>query len=97
MDENENSCDWYDVACGAKWWVDEIKALALWFYDQLLQGFLSLINVIPVPEFMANPANFTLPGDVLYWTSLFKVGWGLSVVVSAYLARFILRRIPLIG
>lgn len=34
---------------------------------------------------------------VAYFLSLFQVGYGLSLVLAAYLARFILRRIPFIG
>jgi hypothetical protein len=38
-----------------------------------------------------------LPGDLVYFTTLFEVNYGLSVVFGALIARFALRRIPVIG
>lgn len=55
---------------------------------------LSLINVSPLPlvELFAQ-----LPDSVWYFLNLFQVPTGISLMVSAIIARFIIRRIPLIG
>jgi len=38
-----------------------------------------------------------IPSSVWYFLDLFKFSLGFSMVVSAYVARFIIRRIPVIG
>ncbi|HDL5700272.1 DUF2523 domain-containing protein [Glaesserella parasuis] len=38
-----------------------------------------------------------LPNDVWYFLELFKVPFGISLYLSAMVARFIIRRIPIIG
>ncbi|CAM2911371.1 DUF2523 domain-containing protein [Glaesserella parasuis] len=38
-----------------------------------------------------------LPNDIWYFLELFKVPYGLSLYISAMLARFIIRRIPVVG
>lgn len=38
-----------------------------------------------------------LPNDIWYFLELFKIPFGLSLYISAMLARFIIRRIPVVG
>ncbi|UMO89587.1 DUF2523 domain-containing protein [Pectobacterium sp. PL64] len=55
---------------------------------------LSLVNVSPLPliELFGQ-----LPDSVWYFLNLFQVPTGIAMMVSAIIARFIIRRIPLIG
>lgn len=91
------SCEWYDITCGLKWIGDELKSFFLWAYDGVISGFASMIEAIPVPDFLANMQTFSLPPGVAYFASAFEIPWGIAIVVTAYTARFILRRIPVIG
>lgn len=93
----ENECSWYDPSCALKWLADELKAFFLWLYDSILSGFAALLEMIPVPEFMANVGTFSLPSGVAYFASAFELPFAMGVIVAAYTARFILRRIPVIG
>jgi len=38
-----------------------------------------------------------LPDTIIYWLNLFQFSYGASLVISAYLTAFIIRRIPVIG
>lgn len=38
-----------------------------------------------------------LSSVVLYFFSIFKVGTGLQLILAAYITRFVIRRIPVIG
>jgi hypothetical protein len=38
-----------------------------------------------------------LPSGVWYWIDLFQLGTGLPIVLAAYVARFVIRRLPVIG
>lgn len=90
-------CKIYDVGCQLGWLIDEIKNILLWFYEMIITGFAVVIEAIPVPEFLQNVAPMNLPAHVLWWTDMFQVGYGLAIVSTAYIARFVIRRIPLIG
>jgi len=90
-------CKWYDISCISIWWVEEIKALSLYIFNSILSGFASVVEAIPVPEFLLNIGNFTLPNSILFYVNLFELPVGIGIIVAAYTARFVLRRIPLIG
>lgn len=91
------SCEWYDVSCFAGWLKDEFKAFFIWLYDCLLSGLAKIIELLPVPDFLANMHSFVMTPWVSWFIQPFEIQYGLTVIVSAYVARFILRRIPGIG
>ncbi len=93
----QNECSWYDPSCALTWLSDELKAIFLWLYDAMLSGFAAVIEAIPVPDFLANIHSFTLPPMLSWAVSSFNLPFGIGVIVTAYTARFILRRIPFIG
>ncbi|MDY4334382.1 DUF2523 family protein [Pectobacterium brasiliense] len=68
---------------------------ALFFVVQeFIPVLLSLINISPLPLV---DLFSQLPDAVWYFLNLFQVPTGISLMVSAIIARFIIRRIPLIG
>lgn len=93
----ENSCEWYDPSCWLKWLSDELKALWLWLYDGLLSGLAKLVEILPVPDFLSNAQVVSISSTVSWFVEPFNFKYGLSIIVGAYIARFILRRIPFIG
>ena len=93
----EESCSWYDPTCSLAWIGEELRSWALWLYDSVLQGFSSLINYLPVPDFMINMGQLELPASVSWFVAPFQLEWGLALFATAYTARFVVRRIPVIG
>lgn len=91
------TCKWYDVSCGAEWVRDEMHAFSLWCYESVLSGMASLFEAIPVPDFFLQVGTVQMPAGVAFFASAFEIPFGLSLLVGAYIARFILRRIPVIG
>lgn len=67
--------------------------------------FLSITEVLPliitllIPEQSTNIGSLlsNVPSEVAYFLSFFKVDVGVKLMLSAYLARFIVRRIPFLG
>jgi hypothetical protein len=92
-----NECSWYDPSCALAWLSAELKAFALWIYDAFMSGFSALVEAIPVPDFLANVGSYTLPSSLSWAAHALNLDIGLGIVVTAYTARFILRRIPFIG
>lgn len=77
--------------------INEIKLIFIWIMEQVLSAFVALLNAIPVPGFLENISSFQLPQGVLYYTTLFQLTAGITIIVSAYTLRFIIRRLPFVG
>lgn len=75
---------------------DSFERFFLSIYDALLQSLVALIDLIPVPDFVQN-VNITVPPMAAYFMDLFHVQYGATVLVSAHIFRFILRRLPIVG
>lgn len=98
MDEiQQNTCSWYDPSCALEWLRDEFQAIGVWIVDSLLSAIAGAFESIPPPDFMADVGQYTLPPSVSWAISVFQVDAGIGIIVSAYTARFILKRIPIIG
>lgn len=83
----------------ATWLKDLLLWLPLKIWELLLDGLASVLEAIPVPDFVstATGAFSSIPGNVLFFANYFAVGEGIAMVLSAYALRFLIRRIPLIG
>ena len=62
--------------------------------------FIPVVSELFIPENLR--VNFqtlfnNLPSDMWYFLELLKVPFGVTLFISAMLARFIIRRIPVIG
>lgn len=77
------------------WMVLLLPRIIFWAGLELLEG---VINMLP-PLDIVDPATLTsgFTGDLVYFLTIMEFAYGMAAVVSALLARFILRRIPLIG
>ncbi|ACT13113.1 MULTISPECIES: DUF2523 family protein [Pectobacterium] len=62
--------------------------------QELAPILLSLIDVSPLP--LVELFN-QLPDSVWFFLYLFQIPTGITMMVSAIIARFIIRRIPIIG
>lgn len=80
-----------------EWFSEEIKSIFMWVLEGLLDAFVSLIDLIPVPDWLSDIGTLTLPSNILYYTTLFQVHVGIGIMVSAYVIRFIIRRLPVVG
>lgn len=96
MDEDKK-CGLFDPTCTLAWIAEELRLLVLWAYDSILSSIASLIESFPVPDFMLNPSTINITGGMAYFAQPFELVTGIKIVVAAYTARFILRRIPIIG
>lgn len=55
-----------------------------------------ILNLLPSSSNLPDLIN-QLPDSVWYFMNLFTVITGLKIVISSFLTRFIIRRIPIIG
>jgi hypothetical protein len=93
-----------------QWFVDILKETLQWFLDavqwlgktifkELMEGLSSLIEALPVPDFVSNAGSFfgSLPSGVIYFLNFFAIQEGMTMILAAYVLRFAIRRIPFIG
>lgn len=66
------------------------------FYNLILDSVVGLIEAIPVPAWAQN-VTMEVPPYVAWGLGLFEVGTGASIIMGAYVVRFLIRRIPFIG
>ena len=80
-----------------------LKDVLLWIPRKLtelvLDGLAALIEAIPVPTWLANAGNYLSGIDptIAFFLQGFRFAEGLTIIFAAYILRFLIRRIPLIG
>lgn len=90
----------------AAWWTDFgqwLMDLLLWvprkLFSLLLDSLASVLEAIPVPDFMSGLAGWASALDpaIAYFSAPLQIGTGIGFVFAAYVLRFAIRRIPVIG
>lgn len=76
-----------------------LDSLAGAFVEEVLFFFQEFIDNLPVPDFVSDAADAMqgIPPDVMYFAGAFRIAEGLTMIMAAYILRFIIRRIPIIG
>ena len=82
---------------------DWLRDLLLWFprkiYELVLDGLAWVIEQIPVPAWLDNAGSYfaALDPGITYFLEAFEFTTGIGILVAAYVLRFLIRRIPVIG
>jgi hypothetical protein len=81
------------------WIVDFIKDFPLWLFQKFAEGIVAFFQAIPVPSFFASASSAfaSVPSGVVFFAQAFQIGPGIAMILSAYILRFVIRRIPFIG
>lgn len=92
------------------WFADKFESMMEWFYDlvqwipkkiwaSLLDALASLLESIPVPDFMHQINGFflSIPPGVIWLLQYAAVAEGVGFITAAMVIRFVIRRIPIIG
>ena len=91
-----NECSALDFSCHLGNLLTGLQEFFLWIWDQLLSGFIYVLSLIPVPDWMTS-GSFALPDGILWFAGALELGYAGVVMGSAWTIRFIIRRIPIIG
>jgi len=76
-----------------------IKFVVFFALFFIVVGFVEVLNasgILPTADTFKN-AMGGIPAGVWYYLNIFKFNLGISLLVSAWATRFIIRRIPVIG
>lgn len=90
----------------AHWLKDSLSELGQFFIDMFMHildwiwsAFLSLLDVLPIASTVEQASNLfsAIPSSVWYFMNIFSIPFGITTVSGAYLVRFLIRRLPIIG
>lgn len=90
-------CEIFDVGCHALWWWDNVTDIALTVFLLPVKLFILLLGLIPAPDFLLNGSTFVMPSGVMFFAQFFELNSGIAIYTGAYITRFLIRRIPVIG
>jgi len=80
---------------------DAFVAFFSWLAQAVFSGIVSALTVvlaaIPVPTWFENLDFSGVHPAVAFFGEPFRIGYGIGVVTSALVIRFLIRRIPVIG
>jgi len=79
------------------WLVDLLLWIPLKLWGLVLGALATLIESIPVPGWAASISFAGLDSTLIYFATPFRLDLALTVIVSASILRFVIRRIPVIG
>ena len=82
-----------------QWLIGWIEFAFEWVWNELLGAFIAVLNAIPVPQWLADAPSViaSIPSGAAFFMQSLQVPSGLAIIIGAYVIRFIIRRIPLIG
>lgn len=83
----------------ASWLIDILLYVPRQLFSLLLQGLAAVLTAIPAPSWLSNiPSTMSgISSGIWYFAACAQIGTGMTIVISAYVLRFLIRRIPLIG
>jgi len=87
--------DWVDEVL--QWLLDVLLWVPRKLYQLILEGLLTVFNAIPVPSWAEGLDLDWIPAGMAYFLEPFNVAFGVTCITSAYLLRFLIRRIPVVG
>jgi hypothetical protein len=90
---------WEWLSKALDWIIDAIKDVFEWVFAQVLNALASILEQLPVPEFLTNGQNLfaSVSGAIGWLWQYFEVPYGVGVMVAAWGLRFLIRRIPIFG
>lgn len=83
------------------WCVDQFQGVFWFVVDGLYDVALLFLYLIPVPSWMHADNLLALinniPPSIWWGLEALQVGTGLSMILTAYVVRFFIRRLPVFG
>lgn len=82
-----------------EWVVDFVQWVFVKLAILVFDAIIAVLSLIPVPEWMAELSTNigSIGSGFLFFIAPFQFGTGIAWVVSAYVLRFLIRRLPVVG
>lgn len=85
-----------DLLTEFKDWLSDLPKRA---FSEILDGCAHLLELIPVPDAFsqARSAFSGLPSNIVWFLDMSGFKVCLTIIIGAYIIRFLIRRIPIVG
>lgn len=96
-------CIPYTIICVVIAFANYLLDLLIYIPQQIFalfgQGFVAFFNLIPIPSFISSMQSYVdfLSTTMGYFFILLRLNSVSVIIIGAYIVRFIIRRIPLVG
>lgn len=77
--------------------IDLLLWLPRFIYEMLSEAVVFFIDLIPEYSIDIQGALNSWPADVMYFMGIIEADYGITAIFTALGARFVLRRVPVIG
>ncbi|MEM7504701.1 MAG: hypothetical protein AAF417_21885 [Pseudomonadota bacterium] len=83
----------------SQWLLDVFLFVPRYVFQQAAEAAAEFVEGLPVPDFITNwgQTMADIGGEFWWLASAFAIPEGFAIVLSAFLLRFFIRRIPVIG
>ena len=83
----------------AAWLLDLLLWVPRKIFELLTDGLAAVLESIDPPGWMQNLGGYVgqVPDSVWFFLRGLELGYGLTVIGSAYALRFLIRRLPVVG
>ncbi|MCR9089895.1 MAG: hypothetical protein NXI11_00900 [Proteobacteria bacterium] len=101
--EKVQECGLLDIPCHLnavlQWIVDVVLWIPRKWFELVMNGLAAVVEAIPVPDAFAeiHTAAAGLASGTVWIFDIFAVAEGFAICMAALVARFFLRRVPLVG
>lgn len=81
------------------WLKDLLLYIPLKVWQGMLDSLAGLLEAIPVPSFMSNLGSLfaSIDPGIAFFVNGLHLATGATMILSAYVIRFLIRRIPVVG
>lgn len=79
--------------------LETLIQLPMYAFEGLCRGFADFLRELPAPDFVLDAGGIFqhVPQEIAFYSNMLEIPYGITVITSALLLRFVLRRIPVIG
>jgi len=77
--------------------LDFISDIFIWIWESIVLFAVVILEAIPVPSWAVTTTPLQLPSGIAWFLGAFEIPLGLTILSSAWVIRFLIRRLPVIG
>lgn len=82
----------------AAWLLELLLWIPLKVFETCLELTAAVLEWVPVPAWLASGDPFAaIPDYVMYFLVAFELAEGITIILGAYVIRFMIRRLPIVG
>ena len=83
----------------ATWLIGFVLYPIKWANHQITAWLVDIVNAVSLPSWWTSATSLWsgVPEYVRFFAGWFNLSLGLSIILAAYLIRFMIRRLPIIG